>query len=184
MTSTITNYSANIDVAYPIAGQDNDTAGFRNNFININNSLNVAATEITDLQADQAGLSIQLNDATIIGTNFAATIASTVTTLVINSLTNNTPDIASPVVQLWYTTTITNNINTLQAQITTNTNSLLALTSATVFVPTPPHSSTGTVGDKQGMICATTSAIYVCFYNWAGDFANIWAKVNTVGGSW
>jgi len=185
MTSTITNYSSNIDVTYPIAGQDNDTAGFRNNFINIVNSLDVAANEISSMQADQSGIISQLNAATVVGTEYAAVIASTVTSLVVNSLTNYQPDIVTPVVELWYNNTITNNLNTLQAEITTNSNHIVALqNSATIFVTNPPLSSTGTVGDKQGMICATTAAIYLCFYNWVGDGANIWAKVPTVGASW
>lgn len=40
----------NIDGTYPIAGQDNDSQGFRDNFTNIKNNLNFAATELTDLQ--------------------------------------------------------------------------------------------------------------------------------------
>lgn len=40
----------NIDGAYPIAGQDNSTQGFRTNFTNIKNNLQIAGTEITDLQ--------------------------------------------------------------------------------------------------------------------------------------
>ena len=42
--------SASIDEAYPIAGQDNDSQGFRDNFSIIKNSLAVANTEITDLE--------------------------------------------------------------------------------------------------------------------------------------
>ncbi|CAB4129310.1 hypothetical protein UFOVP112_408 [uncultured Caudovirales phage] len=40
----------NIDITYPIAGQDNDTQGFRNNFTNIKNNLAVAKDEISNLQ--------------------------------------------------------------------------------------------------------------------------------------
>jgi len=40
----------NIDVAFPIPGQDNPSQGFRNNFLNIRNSFNVTKNEITDLQ--------------------------------------------------------------------------------------------------------------------------------------
>ena len=39
----------NIDGTYPIAGQDNDSQGFRDNFTNIKNNLNFAKTEIEDL---------------------------------------------------------------------------------------------------------------------------------------
>jgi len=41
----------NINGAYPIAGQDNDTQGFRDNFTNIRNNLIAAKTEIEELQS-------------------------------------------------------------------------------------------------------------------------------------
>jgi hypothetical protein len=40
----------NIDTAYPVAGQDNNTQGFRDNFTFIKNNFSAAATEITALQ--------------------------------------------------------------------------------------------------------------------------------------
>ena len=40
----------NIDSAYPVAGQDNNSQGFRDNFTNIVTNFDDAATEITDLQ--------------------------------------------------------------------------------------------------------------------------------------
>ena len=39
-----------IDGTYPIAGQDNDSQGFRNNFTETKNNFQFAASEITDLQ--------------------------------------------------------------------------------------------------------------------------------------
>jgi hypothetical protein len=50
MSSTVTNYSSNINTTYPIAGQDNDTQGFRDNFSNIKNSFTAASNEITSIQ--------------------------------------------------------------------------------------------------------------------------------------
>lgn len=41
----------NIDTTYPIAGQDNDSQGFRDNFTNIKTNFEFAETEIDDLQA-------------------------------------------------------------------------------------------------------------------------------------
>jgi len=41
----------NIDTTYPIAGQDNDSQGFRDNFTNIKTNFEYAETEIDDLQA-------------------------------------------------------------------------------------------------------------------------------------
>lgn len=44
----------NIDITYPIAGQDNDTQGFRDNFSTIKNNFLVASSEITAIQANVA----------------------------------------------------------------------------------------------------------------------------------
>ena len=41
----------NIDGTYPIAGQDNDSQGFRDNFTNIKNNFTFAYDELTDLQS-------------------------------------------------------------------------------------------------------------------------------------
>ena len=40
----------NINVNYPVPGQNNSTQGFRDNFTNIKNNLDVSKTEISDLQ--------------------------------------------------------------------------------------------------------------------------------------
>jgi hypothetical protein len=49
MTSQIT--SSNIDGTFPVAGQDNPSQGFRDNFTNIKNNFTYAASEISDLQS-------------------------------------------------------------------------------------------------------------------------------------
>lgn len=49
MTSSIN--PNNIDNAYPVAGQDNDSQGFRDNFTNIKTNFAYAGSEITDLQS-------------------------------------------------------------------------------------------------------------------------------------
>lgn len=41
----------NIDGSFPIAGQDNDSQGFRDNFTNSKNNFRFAASEISDLQS-------------------------------------------------------------------------------------------------------------------------------------
>lgn len=61
MTSAI-NYSA-IDELYPVAGQDNDSQGFRDNFDAVKTALTVAQDEITDLQ-NKSVLTANLNDNT------------------------------------------------------------------------------------------------------------------------
>jgi hypothetical protein len=49
MTSSIN--PNNIDGAYPVAGQDNDSQGFRDNFTNTKTNFQYAAAEINDLQS-------------------------------------------------------------------------------------------------------------------------------------
>ena len=52
MATNIT--TTNIDVTYPVAGQDNDSQGFRDNFTHIKTQLDTAGTEITTIQTNQA----------------------------------------------------------------------------------------------------------------------------------
>ena len=54
----------NIDGTYPIAGQDNDSQGFRDNFTNIKNNFTFALAELTDLQ-NNAVLKSALSGATL-----------------------------------------------------------------------------------------------------------------------
>ena len=56
MTSTVTQYSSQINVNFPIAGQDNDSQGFRNNFSKIQNAFATASTELTALQINSVSL--------------------------------------------------------------------------------------------------------------------------------
>lgn len=58
MSSTVTNFSNNINVLYPVPGVDNDTQGFRDNFASIKNALQSAAQELTQLDLN----SVKLND--------------------------------------------------------------------------------------------------------------------------
>ena len=54
----------NIDGTYPVAGQDNNSQGFRDNFTNIKTNFQYAEDEITDLQAN-AILKSALNGTTL-----------------------------------------------------------------------------------------------------------------------
>lgn len=60
MTSQI-NYTS-IDTTYPVAGQDNDSQGFRDNFSAISTALATAKTEITDLQTRAVVVADDQND--------------------------------------------------------------------------------------------------------------------------
>lgn len=46
--------TANIDTTFPVAGQDNDSQGFRDNFSQVKTQLDTASTEITTIQTNQA----------------------------------------------------------------------------------------------------------------------------------
>ena len=61
MSSTITQISASIDVNYPYPNIDNDSQGFRTNFSKIQNSLQIANDEISNIQLN-AVLANQTND--------------------------------------------------------------------------------------------------------------------------
>ena len=53
--------TANIDADYPVAGQDNDSQGFRDNFTNIKTALGTAKSEITTLQSESPKLNANNN---------------------------------------------------------------------------------------------------------------------------
>lgn len=52
--SNIAQYSINIDQSFPVAGIDNESQGFRDNFDLIKTSLTVADAEVTELQTTTA----------------------------------------------------------------------------------------------------------------------------------
>ena len=76
MTSLINSLYINIDEAYPVAGVDNDTQGFRDNFDIIKSSLAVASTEITVLQDTTAKINV--------GNNFSGnTLSNTIQQMIV-----------------------------------------------------------------------------------------------------
>lgn len=58
---------SNIDATFPVAGQDNSSQGFRDNFANIKIALSTATTEISDLQLNTVKLNEE-NDFAFAGT--------------------------------------------------------------------------------------------------------------------
>lgn len=69
----------NIDITYPIAGQDNDTQGFRTNFTNIRNNFITAKNEITALQSNVA--SIQTTVTNVVTSNATPASSSSLGTV-------------------------------------------------------------------------------------------------------
>ena len=74
--------TTSLDAAYPVAGVDNDSQGFRDNFSNIKDNLDFAKTEITDLQNNTAKTdeATNFNDNDVTNANFIATTDGVYTT--------------------------------------------------------------------------------------------------------
>lgn len=87
MASSIT---VTVDTEFPVAGQDNDSQGFRDNFSNISQSLGHAKDEIEDLQEQTAKLNSANNflGNNITNANFVSNTAE------LEDITLNTPSVA------------------------------------------------------------------------------------------
>lgn len=64
-TNTTSNYISGIDSEYPVAGQDNDSQGFRDNFTNISLALTSINGDVTDLQVN----TVKINQTNNFGDN-------------------------------------------------------------------------------------------------------------------
>ena len=82
-----------VDVTYPIAGQDNDTRGFHDNFRAIQNGLVFARSEISDLRANVSVLFA--NDAANYGNSNVSSYMSSFTGNVSAGNVNVTGNITS-----------------------------------------------------------------------------------------
>ena len=71
--------SATINEEFPVAGQDNDSQGFRDNFSIIKNSLSAAKEEVESLQNNTAKLNVSNNflGTDVIGANLSGTTFDT-----------------------------------------------------------------------------------------------------------
>lgn len=67
--------TSNIDANFPVAFEDNSSQGFRDNFFNIKANLDVAASEITDLQNTVSSSNI-LSKALVLASYTTATLAA------------------------------------------------------------------------------------------------------------
>jgi hypothetical protein len=85
MTSKIN--PTTIDITYPIAGQDNDTQGFRNNFASTQTNFLIASSEISELQS-QAASAAAFTTAPFSGTSTGTTgqLAYGSSSVVVNAL--------------------------------------------------------------------------------------------------
>jgi hypothetical protein len=95
--SSLINPSS-IDGTYPIAGQDNDSQGFRDNFTNIKNNFTIAQTEISALQTAVTNLSAAGIQYVVPTEGAAIQITAGTTVVVLNPSTGiNTATVAMPV---------------------------------------------------------------------------------------
>ena len=76
-----------INVNYPVPGQNNSSQGFRDNFSQIKNNLNTAASEITDIQ-NKVVVKAALND-TVINNDMGNTLISNASTSGFRATTYN-----------------------------------------------------------------------------------------------
>jgi len=82
-TSQITATSSLINTLYPVAGVDNDTQGFRDNFEYIQNALTTASNEISDIY-------LQLDAVTATNTTTIQSITSAVLSSIESVLSTST----------------------------------------------------------------------------------------------
>jgi hypothetical protein len=199
MTSTVTDYSNNIDVTFPITGVVNSSQGFRDNFSNISNAFNVASNEISDLQLyvdsllNTPYLGNSLTSFTVNGTVTSTYFVGTLTGDV-NSTNIDTTNLVSQNVtsNLISVNTITITGGTVNANVSMSGRTLTAsgfdsivLTNLTsqntgtvaVFANAIPTNNRGTVGDVRGMLYATSQTIYICYANYVDGSTPIWTKV-------
>jgi hypothetical protein len=127
MTSNIN--PNNIDGAYPVAGQDNNSQGFRDNFTNTATNFQYAAEEITDLQ-NNAVLKSALSGTTL-NNNMQGSILS-------NAQLQDMSETVVPLGTVSGTTTINYALGSLQ---TLTTNGAVSL----AFTNFPPAGSAGSV---------------------------------------
>ena len=83
----------NIDGSYPVAGQDNDSQGFRDNFTNIRNNFTFIKSEVEDLQ-NKAVLKSSLTNSTL-NNDFAGNAISNATLTSWRETYNNVSNTAS-----------------------------------------------------------------------------------------
>lgn len=110
MASTSTTFIGNINVTFPVAGQDNDTQGFRDNYSNIKNGLLALAGEVTTLQSDSAYITQTNNfQQNIIQNASLQSVSSVIGTHVLGAIGGNqTVDYTEGNFQRWNITSATN----------------------------------------------------------------------------
>jgi len=167
MTSSI-NYT-NIDATFPVAGQDNSSQGFRDNFQNIKTNFQYAATEISALQANavQAGQTSNLSgsvlaNAALSGLREVVFDHGTVTS---GSLTYNFYNGSYQLVNLGASLTVSfSNFNTITDQaITIRLAVVVPNTAYTVTWPASVSQNISTIDRQSGQVTRFANTGYYVF---------------------
>jgi hypothetical protein len=166
----------NIDGTYPIAGQDNNSQGFRDNFTNTVNNFTFAATELTDLQNNailkaplgsvgQTSVNNNLNQTQLVGAQLAQTTLTKIDLGTVSSGGNVTVDwsqasfqtvsISSTATLAFATTWPTTNLYTqLRLQVTTTSSTVLTL-------PSSVSTNLSSIGGASGQNITLPTGVYL-----------------------
>lgn len=179
MASTATAFIDNIDTTFPVPGVDNDTQGFRDNYITIKSGLTALANEVTDLMTNPLAEVTALNTLTQLDVSGIATISQLIVngiditpasngtfTVVDLSSTNFTADdITTPQVTLTPTGSGTTNgtVTLVDKRILLNNVESITLSDETVTVTTQLQSWGGNSGNLfySTLTLATVTGIAV-----------------------
>jgi hypothetical protein len=128
----------NIDTTYPIAGQDNDSQGFRDNFTNINTNFTEAKSEIEALQVDFLNTVIDhggVADPTTIGVSVAPYQKITPTEPINIAFTNFTAGSTHSAVQLEVNINSVAYTITLPAEVTIGLDAMPGIVGSVITFP-------------------------------------------------
>lgn len=176
MTSNIN--SATIDETFPVAGKDNDTQGFRNNFGIIKSNFATAKEEITNLQDTAAKLNVANN---FVGNTIIDAKLQQVTDLFVSKSNNNLTETAEANISYLTAPYQRLRINTLSSTYTINLTDWPTGTNDRVYKLTVELLSTS--GNKTiswastGM---TSAAGFKTSSNWPTTFTVLGAASETV----
>lgn len=171
MASTATAFIENIDTTFPVPGVDNDTQGFRDNYITIKSGLTALANEVTDLMTNPLAEVTSLNTLTQLDISGIATISQ----LIVNGLditpsANGTFELNT----LTATTIVTENITATTITLTASG------TERDPAVISFPESGVLFSGVSSLTINDTTATISKSLSSWSGNQNNLYLSTLTL----
>jgi hypothetical protein len=149
--------TSGINISYPIAGQDNDTQGFRDNFSSIKYNFTTAAAEISGLQANVV----------------AANVAISSLQSAVNSITGFDTNILPTVVG------IQTNVSVIQGQLSSGSiNTTGNISANTVTLASALHLANLSTATRDTISATNGMLIYNNTYNKFQGYANgAWGNI-------